>query len=240
MFGKNPILKQDLSSPHRLKVVNIFQTVQGEGPYAGMAAVFVRLHGCNLRCWFCDTEFSNPKDPEMDVEDIVAAVDLAADDTHSMFRTKLVVVTGGEPLRQNLSLFFHALLSRGYRVQVETAGTLWNKELEDWSLIGVKYVVSPKTPSINLAIPVSAFKYVVQATGFDPNDGLPAMSTQNQVQYARLYRPPADFPRERIFLSPMDEQDEKLNAANRAYVAWAARRFGYRAGLQLHKFFGVE
>ncbi|MFO1130065.1 MAG: 7-carboxy-7-deazaguanine synthase QueE [Rickettsiales bacterium] len=55
MFGKNKILGIDNSNS--LGVVNIFNTIQGEGPYAGMPAIFIRLGGCNLACSFCDTEF---------------------------------------------------------------------------------------------------------------------------------------------------------------------------------------
>ncbi|HEY6020017.1 MAG TPA: 7-carboxy-7-deazaguanine synthase QueE, partial [Candidatus Paceibacterota bacterium] len=58
MFGQNPVspIRHDKES---FLVKDIFYTIQGEGPYAGRPAVFVRLGGCNLRCAFCDTDFSN-------------------------------------------------------------------------------------------------------------------------------------------------------------------------------------
>jgi 7-carboxy-7-deazaguanine synthase len=66
MFGKNPVAKQEIDGDGMaLRVVDgaPFYTIQGEGPFAGDAAVFLRLHGCPLRCFFCDTEFSRAEDP---------------------------------------------------------------------------------------------------------------------------------------------------------------------------------
>ena len=57
MFGKNKILKPEIHDGNNLDVQEIFPTLQGEGPYAGWPAVFIRLGGCNLACDFCDTEF---------------------------------------------------------------------------------------------------------------------------------------------------------------------------------------
>jgi 7-carboxy-7-deazaguanine synthase len=57
VYGKNPVRKQELTEDGSLDVVDIFPTIQGEGPNAGRPAVFVRLWGCNLTCSFCDTDF---------------------------------------------------------------------------------------------------------------------------------------------------------------------------------------
>lgn len=57
MFGRNPKLPQEFTDGKVLKVHSIFYTIQGEGPYSGRTAVFIRLSGCNLACSFCDTEF---------------------------------------------------------------------------------------------------------------------------------------------------------------------------------------
>jgi 7-carboxy-7-deazaguanine synthase len=57
MFGKNIVISQYIEPSGALKIVDLFYTIQGEGPYNGMPSVFVRLAGCNLRCYFCDTNF---------------------------------------------------------------------------------------------------------------------------------------------------------------------------------------
>ena len=72
------------------RVNEIFYSLQGEGGNTGTPAVFVRFSGCNLSCFFCDTDFSSYT--QMSVEDIVSAV--------SAYPARLVVLTGGEPALQ--------------------------------------------------------------------------------------------------------------------------------------------
>src|SRR5215831_9563195 len=154
MFGKNAILKQELTT-ECLRVVagSPFRTIQGEGPYAGYPAVFLRLHGCNLACTFCDTNFDDPNDPYVSPDMLVSHITRL----WGPERTLLLVITGGEPFRQNilpLIEHFHSVL-----IQIETAGTLWIDGVEKHA----KIVCSPKTPTIHHAIyhHACAFKYVI-------------------------------------------------------------------------------
>lgn len=233
MFGNNPILKAE---PERadgaLRVTEIFYTIQGEGPFSGHPAVFVRLHGCNLACHFCDTLFSDPADPLMEVADIVAAVRAASG------TCKLVVLTGGEPLRQGVTPLLHELFDRGYHVQAETAGTIYSLALATLVPEGLTVVVSPKTGKLHPAIKyiASAFKYIVQAGDADPIDGLPTLSTQREGARQPVARPVPGVP---VYVSPMDEQDEAKNKANRDHAVKIAMEHGYRLSLQLHKIIGV-
>lgn len=225
MLGHNRVRKAEPGDGTWLQVAEIFHSIQGEGPYAGWPAVFIRLTGCNLRCWWCDTEWDDDTDPYVAVEDIVEQAGRLAQPT-----TKLAVVTGGEPLRQPLNRLLRALHEHGFRPQIETAGTLWQDCVAEPY---VDIVVSPKTPKIHPKVyeAALAFKYVIRA-GEVGDDGLPVRSTQIRGDKAILARP---RPGAQVFLSPCDEFDKKRNRANRRAVAQSALKHGYRAGVQLHK-----
>ena len=229
MLGRNRVRKAETGDGARLQVAEIFHSIQGEGPHTGRPAVFVRLTGCNLRCWWCDTEWNDDTDPYMTVEAIVERAGQIAPPT-----TKLAVITGGEPVRQPLARLLHALHEPGFTAQIETAGTLWQDCLTESH---VDIVVSPKTPKIHPQIyrHAFAFKYVTRA-GEAGDDGLPVKSTQIRDAKATLARPRPGAP---VFLSPCDEFNDERNRANHRAVAEIALRHGYRAGVQLHKLLGL-
>lgn len=98
-----------------MRVNEIFYSIQGEGHFAGVPAVFVRLSGCNLACSFCDTDFQSFT--EMTEEEIVQAVEtLGGKATH-------VVLTGGEPSLQVTPTLCDKLHKAGKFIQMETNGT---------------------------------------------------------------------------------------------------------------------
>ncbi len=101
----------------RLKVCEIFLSIQGESTYAGLPCAFVRLTGCPLRCRYCDTQYAFTEGRWFTLDEVVERV--------AAFGTKLVEVTGGEPLAQPATpQLCRELLQRGYRVLVETSGSL--------------------------------------------------------------------------------------------------------------------
>lgn len=253
MFGTNHIAKRTITDGQSLHLVrgSPFYTIQGEGPFTGHPAVFVRLHGCPLRCYFCDTNFDHPDDPTVAVADLLPQI-------HKLFPTSvfhgnlrpLVVLTGGEPTRQDLGTLVRLLLMDGYRVQVETAGLFWQPWMK---LASITLVVSPKTAKIDPQVweRASAFKYVVSAAGaLDPMDGLPLLNTQVPGgPSVRLARPFSG--RQPVYLSPMDEyltqtdsagtmsvRDIDANVRNKKLVAELAMQYGYIASVQLHKELG--
>jgi len=108
----------------KVKIAEIFYSVQGEGKLAGVPSVFVRTSGCNLRCTWCDTPYAswNPGGEDLPLEDIVARV--------LRFSARHVVLTGGEPMIQPQVADLVALLhQRGLHVTLETAGTVWRADL---------------------------------------------------------------------------------------------------------------
>jgi 7-carboxy-7-deazaguanine synthase len=99
----------------RLRINEIFFSIQGESTWAGCPCVFVRLTGCNLRCRWCDTEYAFYEGRHLAIEEIVERV--------RGYGCDLVEVTGGEPLLQKgVHHLFHLLLDGGFTVLVETSG----------------------------------------------------------------------------------------------------------------------
>jgi 7-carboxy-7-deazaguanine synthase len=99
----------------RLRINEIFVSIQGESTWAGRPCVFVRLTGCNLRCSWCDTAYAFYEGKQMEVPDIAERV--------ARYGCDLVEVTGGEPLLQKgIHALFDSLLAQGRTVMVETSG----------------------------------------------------------------------------------------------------------------------
>src|SRR5262245_43069443 len=101
MFGDNPILKRQEGDGSTLDIHEIFYTLQGEGPYAGLPAVFIRLFGCHLKCTWCDTDFS-----QQNAMPVAVILDKVRElDRHPK---SLIVLTGGEPTRQPIDFLVSA------------------------------------------------------------------------------------------------------------------------------------
>jgi 7-carboxy-7-deazaguanine synthase len=99
-----------------LRVCEIFHSIQGESSYAGWPCSFVRLSGCNLRCRYCDTPYAYEEGVAMEVGEILERL--------GIYSSRLVEVTGGEPLLQaETPRLVRKLLECGYRVLVETNGS---------------------------------------------------------------------------------------------------------------------
>ncbi len=120
----------------RLKINEIFHSIQGEGTRAGVRCVFVRLTGCNLRCTYCDTEYSFYDGRWMLLDEIVEAV--------RAFRCPAVEITGGEPLLQpDVYPLMTRLADAGHLVMLETSGSIAFDRVDP----RVVRIVDVKTPS---------------------------------------------------------------------------------------------
>jgi len=238
--NQQQIEKRDHESGSVLSVHSIFETIQGEGPFCGMPCVFVRLAGCNLQCPACDTDYTSRRD-RLPVYSIRSAV-------RSWRRSGLVVVTGGEPFRQDLTDLFDVLCGDGYFVQVESNGTLpppeckpgmlWNYETDITVREGVYIVCSPKTGKLNPRIleVACALKYVVRHGCTRWEDGLPLSALDMPNPPAR---PPAGWDRP-IYIQPLDSKDEVENHLHTQEAVGVCLRLGYTLQLQIHKLVGVE
>ena len=106
-----------VSSSERLRISEIFYSLQGEARTVGFPTVFVRLTGCPLRCGYCDTEYAFYGGQWLALDDILAQV--------RAFTPRYVTVTGGEPLAQRpCRELLAALCTQGYAVSLETSGAL--------------------------------------------------------------------------------------------------------------------
>ena len=119
----------------RLKITEIFHSIQGEALDSGWPTVFVRLTGCPLRCQYCDTAYAFSGGDWWTIDAIVERV---AD-----YGTRHVCVTGGEPLAQpRCKQLLTALCSAGFRVSLETSGAIGISDVD----VRVSRIVDVKTP----------------------------------------------------------------------------------------------
>ena len=131
-------MSEQALKPERLRVNEIFHSLQGEADCVGFPTVFVRLTGCPLRCQYCDTEYAFHSGEWLDLEAVLARV--------REFRAAHVCVTGGEPLAQpNCLKLLERLCDAGFSVSLETSGAL------DVSAVDsrVSRVIDVKTPGSN-------------------------------------------------------------------------------------------
>src|ERR1700739_4299367 len=100
-----------------MQITEIYKSLQGESTYAGLPCVFVRLTGCNLRCSWCDSEYTFTGGHRMTVEEV-------AEEVEHLGASGLVEITGGEPMLQEREVvpLMQRLLDDGYTVLLETSG----------------------------------------------------------------------------------------------------------------------
>ena len=129
-------MKTIINKSGKLRINEIFYSIQGESTHAGQPCVFVRLTYCNLRCTYCDTEYAFFEGAWMDFAGILAEIE--------KYKCNLIEITGGEPLLQQEVLpFMTRLCDNGFEVLLETAGHM------DISTIDprVQRIVDIKCPS---------------------------------------------------------------------------------------------
>ncbi len=204
--------------PERLRINEIFHSLQGEADAVGFPTVFVRLTGCPLRCGYCDTEYAFHAGDWFDLEAIVDKV--------RSFDTQHVCVTGGEPLAQpNCLKLLERLCDAGHEVSLETSGALDIAAVD----ARVSRVVDVKTPgsreasrnrieNFDVLTPRDQLKFVI--TGREDYDWSKAFIREHGLQA-----------RSRILFSPSYH-----DVSPTALAEWIlADRLPVRFQLQLHK-----
>ena len=100
-----------------MRITEIFHSIQGESSHAGRPCVFVRLAGCNLRCRWCDSEYTFTGGEKISLDDVMARV--------KSYGCQLVEITGGEPLAQQEAFdLIRRLCDDGFEVLIETSGSI--------------------------------------------------------------------------------------------------------------------
>lgn len=201
-----------------MKVNEIFYSLQGEGHYTGTPAVFVRFAGCNLRCWFCDTDFE--KGVEMSEDEIVEAV--------LQYPTRYVVITGGEPTLQITASLCDKLHAHGLYLMMETNGTRPLPEgcKVDW------ITCSPKL------IDVEEGKRKIATIRLRHIDELKVVFEDSPTQDMALYE---QIPATEYRLQPCDTQDPLCNQAilNKT-IKYILQHPKWKLSLQTHKILHVR
>ena len=124
------------SANGKLRITEIFYSLQGEALTAGCPTVFIRLTGCPLRCGYCDTTYAFQGGEWMDIDTILEHT--------AAHRARYVTVTGGEPLAQkDCAILLRRLCNAGYRVSLETSGALDISQVDP----RVTRVMDLKTPA---------------------------------------------------------------------------------------------
>ena len=215
-------------------IIEIYKSVQGESSFAGLPCIFVRLAGCNLRCTWCDSEYTFTGGHKMSLDEVIAEVKKLAP-------VKLLEITGGEPMLQEREVvpLMQNLLADGYQVLIETSGErpLANLPKSVHKIMDVKCPASGESGTFRV-------------------ENLETLTSNDEVKFVIAdrgdYEFARDFVREHglesrvgdVLFSPAFRKDSspERDARNclldpRELVEWIlADGLDVRLGLQIHKF----
>lgn len=203
----------------RLKLTEIFLSLQGESRSVGLPTVFVRLTGCPLRCQYCDTAYAFHGGEMWELPTILEHV--------ASFQTRHVCVTGGEPLAQKTCLsLLSALCDAGYEVSLETSGALSVAEVD----ARVVKVLDLKTPGSG-------------EVGRNRYDNLPLLTSRDQIKFVLCDRADYEWAKALLHEHALTARCEVLFSPSHAQLAareladWIVTdRLPVRFQLQLHKY----
>ena len=217
-----------------MQITEIYKSIQGESTHAGLPCVFVRLTGCNLRCSWCDSEYTFSCGHRMTVEEIIGEVE-------HLSASGLVEITGGEPMLQEREVvpLMQRLLDDGYTVLLETSGERGLERVPK----GVIKIVDVKCPDSG------------EGDSFDIHN-LDALDSGDEIKFVLSSRTDYEFARDfvarhhlagrvtAVLFSPAFSKDaggprdsSHCLLDPRELAEWMlADNVPARLGLQLHKF----
>jgi 7-carboxy-7-deazaguanine synthase len=217
-----------------MQIIEIYRSIQGESSFAGVPCIFVRLTACNLRCTWCDSEYTFAGGGKMSIEEVEQEV-------MKLAPSGLVEITGGEPMLQERELvpLMERLLGRGYTLLMETSG---ERPLENVP-VAVHKIVDVKCPGSG-------------ECGSFRMSNLAALTAADEVKFVLGDRADYEFARDftrqhglehkvrdvlfsPVFLkSPGRERDtSNCQLDPRVLAEWILEdKLNVRLGLQIHKF----
>jgi len=212
-------MNTEIPIAERLRIIEIYSSVQGESTFAGLPCVFIRLAGCNLRCTWCDSEFTFTGGEHRSIDDVVAEVLEQG--------ISLVEVTGGEPLvhKQCIPLM-ERLLAAGCTVLLETSGSIDIAPVPD----GVHVIMDLKPPDSGYA-------------ESNRMENLDAMGPDDELKFVLASRGDYEWSRDLVRQKKLDERFTVLFSTafgllEPALVSdWLCEdRLNVRLQLQMHKY----
>uniref|UniRef100_A0A7V4XTY6 7-carboxy-7-deazaguanine synthase n=1 Tax=Acidobacterium capsulatum TaxID=33075 RepID=A0A7V4XTY6_9BACT len=167
-----------------MRLIEIYKSVQGESSFAGRPCIFVRLAGCNLRCSWCDSEYTFTGGEPFSDDEILARIEALAP-------VRLVEFTGGEPLLQAKQLipFMERLLAAGYELMIETSGERPLRNVP----VAVHKIVDVKCPGSG-----EAGKFLMENLEF--------LTPRDEVKFVIADRADYEFAREFIRAHTLDQK----------------------------------
>lgn len=265
MFGQNKVVNPhafDDQPADTLNVVSIFYTLQGEGIFAGQAAIFVRLAHCNLACSFCDTYFDAGEALSFErISDLAWKAYIRFFEDRNLpipaNSERLMVITGGEPLLQANLLLFITYARRWYNIQIESNGLI-PRQLPPYATL----VISPKVNEYTrqYIVPSTEMLYEANALKIVVSPDVPGYEDVPDFVHAWHRR----YPYRPVYLTPMNQYAERpeipkegatleertsreaisfwtpgllnMEANKRAHIhaALLAMRYGFTLSIQMH------
>jgi 7-carboxy-7-deazaguanine synthase len=220
------------------KINEVFESIQGEGAYTGLPAIFVRLQGCPVGCSWCDTKHTWTLDEnllrssaqimaekgESDNWFKASSTELLDLFAQQGYRAKHVILTGGEPCMYDLNPLSSHLLKAGYSVQIETSGTF-----EILTHADTWVTVSPKVDM------QGGYEVLTSALQRANEIKHPVAMAKHIAQLDLLLKKLEGELKPLIYLQPISQQKRATELAVRTCI-----ERNWRLSLQTHKFIGIE
>lgn len=219
------------------KVNELFETIQGEGSYTGIAAIFIRLQGCPVGCSWCDTKHTwlinedlmQPmmdtvaKTEENECYSVQTATELLTLFQQQGYQAKHVVITGGEPCMYDLNPLCDLLHQHGYSTQIETSGTFAiSAPAETW------VTVSPK-------VNMSGGYQVLQSALDRANEIKHPVAMEKHIDELLVLLKHTDITAKLVYLQPISQQRRATELA----IAMC-KKHNWRLSVQVHKYIGIN